>query len=208
MSAPGQAAGVRRRRLRARLGDADLQNDDRLDGRRLFRDAQELVAFLDAFQITGDDVGCLVFRERLDEIHLVEVGLVAEADDLAQAELLVGRPVENGHAQRAGLRDDGNFSRRRHRRRERGVHVMVGVEHAQAIRPDHPHAAGRQSSTSSCSALAPAAPTSLKPAVMTMTDLAPGVNRALEGVLHVFARHDDDAEVNLAVVFGRATCSI
>jgi len=93
-----QTAGVGRRRLGTGRGDADFQNHDRLDGRRLFRDAQKLVAFLDAFEITGDDPGFLVLSERLDEIHLVEVRLVAEADDLAEAELAFRRPVENGHA--------------------------------------------------------------------------------------------------------------
>ena len=195
-----QTAGVRRRGLGARLGDTDFQNHDRLDGSRLFRDAQELVAFLDAFQITGNDPGFLVFGERLDEIHFIEVGLVAEADDFVQAEFLVGRPVENGPAQRAGLGDDGNLSGRRRGGPERGVHVMVRVEHAQTIRANHPHAAlpadGDEFLFGLCALGADFA-------IAGGDDddrFRAGFNRALEGVLHVFARHRDDAEVNLTLV--------
>ena len=45
----------------------------------------------------------------------------------------------------------------------------------------------RQSSTSSFSASAPSAPTSLKPAVMTMIVLAPALMRVLDGLLHELA---------------------
>ena len=85
----------------AGLGNADLENDHGLDRSRLFGHAQELVSFFDALQITGDDVGLLVFRQRLDEIHFIQVSLVSEADDLRQAKLLLRRPIQDGHTQRA-----------------------------------------------------------------------------------------------------------
>ena len=136
---PGETAGVGRGGLRARRGDADLEDDDRLDGRGFFGDPQETVALGDAFQVAGDHGGVLVLSQRLEEIRLVQIGLVADAEDLAHAQLLFAGPVQNGHAERAGLGDERNPPARRERRGEGGIHVVVRVEHAQAVRPHEPH---------------------------------------------------------------------
>jgi len=61
--------------------------------------------------------------------------------------------------------------------------------------------AARQISTSSFSAAAPAAPTSLNPAVMTMTEFRAGINGLAQRVLHKFAGDDDDAQLDLSLVF-------
>ena len=103
----------------------------------------------------------------------VEVGLVADADQLGQAELPPGGPVEDGRAQRAGLGDHRDSARRRHLPGERGVHPVVGVDQAQAVGAEQAHAPRVAESAISSSSSAPSGPTSLKPAVMTTTALAP-----------------------------------
>ena len=171
-----------------------------LIGGRFLGDAQELVAFLDALQVSGDDVGLFVLGQRLDEIHFVEIGFVAEADDLAQAELLVRCPIEDGHAERPRLRNDGDMPGGGREGAKVAFIRWSVLSTPRQLGPTIRTPLAWQSSTSSCSASAPLALTSRNPAVMTMTDLAPALIALWTASLTCFAGHHHDPEINLPFV--------
>ena len=54
-----------------------------------------------------------IFISSAFELHRDEYLYLADADHLAHAEFLFAGPVEDGDAQGAGLRDQGDLSRRR-----------------------------------------------------------------------------------------------
>ena len=174
MSAPARLPVCEEAAFAPACGDADLENDHRLDGRRLFGDAQELVAVLDAFEIAGDDRGFLVLGERLEEIHLVQVGLVADADDLAHARASACAAQSRMATHSApdwemteifpgGGTDGANVA----------FIWWCVFSTPRQFGPCSRTPCFWQSSTNSCSASAPSALTSLNPAVMTVTTLAP-----------------------------------
>ncbi len=162
---------------------------------------RKLVALVDAFQVTGDDRGFLVLGQRLEEIRLVQVRLVADADHLAHAELLLARPVQNGHAERAGLGDERNSPGRRQRRGEGGVHLVVRVEHAQAVRPHEPHPQ-RAAKLGDFLFLLRTLRTHFLESGGDDDDLFGACGgRGLDRFLDESRRHHDDAQLNLAAVF-------
>ena len=73
------------------------------------------------------------FCEVFDEVDLVQVRLVPQADELGEADLVPQGPVENGDAQRAGLGKEGDPALRQHASREGGVHIVACVDQAEAV---------------------------------------------------------------------------
>src|SRR5262249_56916493 len=59
----GETSGMGRSGFGASLSDSDLENNDRFDGGGFLRDPEEFITLLDAFEVTRNDVGLLVFSE-------------------------------------------------------------------------------------------------------------------------------------------------
>ena len=101
-------------------------------------------------------------------------GLVADADELRDADVQLRRGLEDREPQRAALRRERHAAAGGIRRRERGVqaHRALGVEHAQAVGPDQAHAvAARDREQLALRARRPRRPVSLKPALITIAAL-------------------------------------
>ena len=132
----GHGAGVRRGRLGARGRPAGLDHDDR----RLRRDRpgrlDEPAAVVDVFEVAEDDRGVGVGPPVLDEVDLVEDDLVAERDDVLEADVVVGGPVEDGRDERARLAHERDVTGERVLGGERRVQPHGRADDADAVRPD------------------------------------------------------------------------
>ena len=73
--------------LGARGGAARLEDNDRLFLRDARGDLGESAAVLQVLEVLRDDLRVVVLLEEGEEIVLVDVGLVAEADDRRDAHL-------------------------------------------------------------------------------------------------------------------------
>ena len=69
-----------------------------------------------------------------DHIRLVDVGLVAHAQESTEADAMADGPVDDAPAQRARLRKERDATLRRHALDEGGVQWRVRVDNADAIR--------------------------------------------------------------------------
>ena len=89
-------------------------------------------------QIHGDNRGLFVLRQIVQQVDLVDVGLVAEADELAEAHVAFLGVIENRGAQGTALREKGQVAGLGHLTAEGGVHrdLGIGIDHSQAIGPD------------------------------------------------------------------------
>ena len=87
----------------------------------------------DALQVADDDLGLVVVGESREEVDLVEVGLVADAEQGRQAQLARRRPVEDGRAQGARLREHRDAACLGHVVGERSVHLVVRVEQTETV---------------------------------------------------------------------------
>ena len=108
-----RAVGARQRRRvrggspRARIGLADLVDDQRLAGSQcLFRDAQERLGCLDVFDHHQEGVGLAFIEQVLDDFEALEAGFVARRDDVVEGHLLRPAAVEERESHAAGLRDE------------------------------------------------------------------------------------------------------
>ena len=143
----GQRAGVRHRRLGARLGATDLERHDRLAvARRLQRRGAKLGRIAHRLDVERDDLGRVVVGEVVDEIRQLEVDLVARRDELRQSD-----PARRGTRQEraedaAALRDDADPAHGKviHLERTgRRQHDAVGEVHqADRVRAEDAHRAG------------------------------------------------------------------
>ena len=80
----------------------------------------------------------------LEEVFRGDVGLVAEADEVADSDAVVARLVEQGDPQRARLGSHRHVARRRPVRGEGRVKrdFGIGVEDAETVRADDPKRRG------------------------------------------------------------------
>ena len=127
-------------------------------------------------QVQQDHVGLRVVVQIVEQLDLGHARLVAETDELGEADLLFAGVVEHRRAQRARLAEEGDPPGGGHLAGERGVqpHRGIGVDHAQAVRPDHGDAVfGADFLQPLLRARRPSGPTSRKPAEMTIADLTP-----------------------------------
>ena len=95
--------------------------------------------FAEFLQVQQDHVGLRILVQVVEQLDLGYTGLVAEADELGEADLLFAGVVEHGRAQCARLAEKGDPAGRRHLAGEGGVqpHTGIGVDHAQTVWPDH-----------------------------------------------------------------------
>ncbi len=78
-------------------------------------------------------------RNRGQNVGLVDIGLVAQADQPRQPETLAAGPVDHGGADGARVRDKSHISRGWARRGQKGgVQRHMGVQDADAVRPKQP----------------------------------------------------------------------
>ena len=89
---------------RAHAGASRLEHDHRFLFRDPFRDFGEGAAVLQVLEVLADDLGVVILLEECQQVVLVDIGLVAEADDGGDAHLGRAREADDRHADAAGLR--------------------------------------------------------------------------------------------------------
>src|SRR5437764_15465894 len=78
-----------------------------------------------------------VSPEKVDDVAEVDIGGVAERDEMAEPDILAVRPVEDHGAERARLADEGNAALFRAGMGEAGIEADAGYEQADAVRAKH-----------------------------------------------------------------------
>ncbi len=140
----GQRTGVAADGLRSLGRSARLQAQHRLMGfpEDVADGFDESPPVGYVLQVHGDDLCLLVLGQIIEQVDFVDVGLVAEADKLAEAHLPLFGVIENRGAQRAALRDKSEVSGLGHLATERGVHrdVRIGIDDSQTVRADQRNA--------------------------------------------------------------------
>ena len=92
-------------------------------------------AVLQVLEMLGDDPGVRILLEEGEQIVLVDVGFVAEADDRRDAHFGRARKADDRHADAAGLRRQRRRTLDVERRAERRRQVLRGVVEAVDVRP-------------------------------------------------------------------------
>ena len=140
----GQRTGVAADRLGAFRRPARLQAEHRLVRfpEDLAGPLDELPAVGHVLQVHGDYRRVFVLGQVVQQIDLVHVGLVAEADELAEAHVAFLGVIEHRGAKCAALRKEAEIARGGHLAAEGGVHphVRMRVDHAQAVGADQRNA--------------------------------------------------------------------
>ena len=101
----------------------------------------EASALADPLQVESDDPGVGIGSDLRQQFGLAEVHLVAQAEQLRETEALPAGPVDHRLADGAGMGEKGDVPRgRAGQRQEAGVDRQVGVQKADGIGAQHPHA--------------------------------------------------------------------
>jgi len=85
---------------------AGLEDDHGLF--RLGQGFQKVLGSLYPFHVDGDHPGMGILVEITDAVRLIDVGAVSQADEDADAEIFLARPVHQGGAYSAALGDEGH----------------------------------------------------------------------------------------------------
>jgi len=137
----GQRTRMAGDRARAGLGHAALQHQDWLLAADLARHTHELRPLGHALNVGQHHARLRVICPVEHQVGLADVGLVAQADEAAEAQVLGSqRPVQDRRLERAGLRHERDVALRRRPGGEGGVQRRVRVNDAQAVRPDDANA--------------------------------------------------------------------
>ena len=131
---------MRTRRLGAGRRAAGLQHHDWLFLRYPLGDFRERAAILQILAMLRDDLGIVVLLEERQQIVLVDVGLVAEADDRGDAHLGRARKSDDRHADAAGLRRQRGGALDVIGGAERRAQIGGGVIEAVDVRPHQANA--------------------------------------------------------------------
>ena len=94
---------MRTRGLGARRGSAGLEHDNGLLPRDAAGHLGERAAVLEVLAMLGDDLGVVVLLEKGEQIVLVDVALVAEADDRRDSHLGRATEADDSHTDAARL---------------------------------------------------------------------------------------------------------
>jgi len=138
--ASGESPGVRRGRLGAGAGPSRLENDDGLYLAGPERLPHKLLPAVGPLDVHTYDVGVGVVLEIAQQVRLIDVDLVADADELGEPHLGLGRPVQHGAAHRSRLGGDGDGAGHGVDVGKGDVHPLMGVHDAHAVRAEHTHA--------------------------------------------------------------------
>ena len=104
---PDQGPGVGGRGPGPGLAAAGLDDDDGLDPGDGAGRAHELAVLGQALHVDDDAAGLLFVAQVIDEVGEVHVRHGADADEVAEADVLQGGPAQDGAAQGAALGDEG-----------------------------------------------------------------------------------------------------
>ena len=98
----------------------------------------ELLSLAELLEVEDDDRRVEVVVEVEEQIQLVDVRLVADGDELREAEVPVRGKIEDGGAERPALGDERNVAAGGHPPGEARVQADVGkgVDHAEAVGTD------------------------------------------------------------------------
>ena len=197
---PCQRAGMRRRGPRAALRAAALHRHDRLLPRDAAGDLRELPGIAERFEVEKDEIGPFIALPELDQVVPRDVGLVAHAHELRDAERESPRVVEDREAQGSALRRKRDPAGKRVHRRECRVQGDGGirVEEAETVRAHEPHpvAAGRGQELSLPFGPLGADFLEARRDDDESSDALPAAR--LDGLEHVRRGDDDDREVDVA----------
>lgn len=105
-----EGAGVRRSGSLTTAGSAGLQDDDGLLAAGLWDLLEEGLAVDDRLKVQKDDLGVLILANFLDQLDLVNVALVAEGDEVGEADVVREAPVKDGGQHSAGLGKEGDWA--------------------------------------------------------------------------------------------------
>ena len=92
----------------------------------------------DAFRVKQDSPGLRIRGEIIEHIAEIDIGHIAERDNLRKADAARRRPVEHRGDHRARLTDQGDVSRRCGQVREGRVEPDSGHHDADAVRAQNP----------------------------------------------------------------------
>ncbi len=115
------------------MGDARLNRHDRFPGADLAGDIDELLPVGHAFAVDHDHTGVLIIAPGLQQVDLAHICLVAQADELGEAQSSSQGDVQHCRAQRARLRHEGHRAAGRGAGGKGGVQRGEGVDHTQTV---------------------------------------------------------------------------
>ena len=120
----------------AGLALARLEHDDRLDpGHRPGR-AHELAGVGQVLHVDEDRLDVAVVAQVVDHVAEIHIEHGADGDEVAEADVTHGGPVQAGGADGAALGDEADDAVRRHAGDEAGVELPGRADHAQAVGAD------------------------------------------------------------------------
>jgi len=122
-------------------GAARLDDHDRLGDGYLAGGGEEGAGVADGLHIDHDRVGARVVAQVVDQVAPVDIQHRADGDEMAEADVFLQAPVQDGGAQRAALADEANATQAGHPGGEGGVQAADGTHHAQAVGADDAHPA-------------------------------------------------------------------
>ena len=133
---------MRARSRGARSRTAGLEREHGLDLGHARGKLAEVCRILDGLHVEKNLTDVVLILPVFDGVFGIDVGLVADGDELRKADAEVLQNVENAAAQRARLRDEADVTAHRKRFGKAGVHahVRMRVDPAQAVGPHAAHA--------------------------------------------------------------------
>jgi hypothetical protein len=138
-----QHAGAAQRRIHHRIGEpariveprACADRHDRARARRGAGGGDELPSVLDAADVEQDRRRTGIARQPVQRMGEAEIGVAADADDVAEADALRLRPIQHRPRDRRGLRHQRQLALARRQVAERGVEPDPRHRHAEAALP-------------------------------------------------------------------------
>ena len=102
----------------------------------------ELPRVRDVLDIEQDRAGLAVDRQIIQRIAEIDVGHVAEGHDMGKADAAMGRPIQHGRRDRAGLGHERDVTGRRLQMGKAGIQADRRYNQADAVWPEQPQEIG------------------------------------------------------------------
>ncbi len=157
----------------------------------------ELIALSDVLEIPGDDPRVLVNAQRLDQVQLIDIGFVADAGQLAEADAVGIGHVQNGRQQCPGLRQVSDGPDRGQVSAEARIDLVRRGNDPQAVRPDDSDPRGPGDLEDLLFKLAALLADLLEPSRDDNHGLGPNLRALSYHVRHELGRDDYNHEVGL-----------